>query len=147
MTGSKRKGPPEQEGAMSTRNAGTATRVERPEAFHAAYVEAFNSGGVEPLLDLYEETGTLLDPTGQPVSGHAAIESALRQYQAVGEMTAETRWCIEAGDVALASASWQISGKDPRGEPVVVEGRSADLLRLQEDGRWLLVVDHPFGGQ
>ena len=132
---------------MGARDARAATRVERPEAFHAAYVEAFNSGEVEPLLDLYEQTGTLLDPTGQPVSGHSAIESALLQYQAVGEMTAETRWCIEAGDVALASASWQITGTDPQGEPVVMEGRSADLLRGQRDGRWLLVIDHPLGGQ
>ena len=132
---------------MSSRNARTATRVERPDDFHAAYVEAFNSGEVGPLLDLYEKTGTLLDPTGQAVSGHAAIESALRQYQAVGEMNAETRWCIEAGDVALASAAWKITGKDPQGEPVVVEGRSADLLRRQKDGHWLLVVDNPVGGQ
>ena len=132
---------------MSSRDARTATRVERPEAFHGAYMEAFNSGEVGPLLDLYEETATLLDPTGQPVSGHAAVESALRQFQAVGEMTAETRWCIEAGDVALASAAWKITGKDPQGEPIVVEGRSADLLRRQEDGRWLLVVDNPLGGQ
>jgi ketosteroid isomerase-like protein len=79
-------------------------------------------------------------------SGHAAIRTVLSQFQAMGEMTADTRYCITAGDLALASASWQIKGTGPDGQPVDLQGASADLLRRQADGRWLLVVDHPFGG-
>jgi ketosteroid isomerase-like protein len=59
-------------------------------------------------------------------------------------MRADTRYCVTVGDVALASASWQITGTEPQGAPVDVRGISADLLRRQPDGRWLLVVDHPF---
>ena len=81
----------------------------------------------------------------QAVSGHAAIGEALKQFQSVGKMTAETRYCVESGEVALASATWRIDGTGPDGKPVEVQGTSADLLRRQNDGRWLLVVDHPFG--
>ena len=119
--------------------------TQRPEDLHRRYVEAFNSGNVEPLLDLYEPGASLSPQPEIVVSGHAAIGDALSQYQAVGKMTAETRYCIQNADVALASASWSIEGTGPDGEPIAVHGISADLLRRQSDGRWLLVVDHPFG--
>jgi ketosteroid isomerase-like protein len=61
-------------------------------------------------------------------------------------MSATTRYCDVAGGIALASASWEIRGTGPDGDPVEVRGASADLLRRHGDGRWLLVVDRPFGG-
>jgi len=36
-------------------------------------------------------------------------------------------------------------GTGPDGRPITVQGTSADVLRKQADGRWLLVIDHPFG--
>lgn len=118
----------------------------RPEHFHQTYAEAFNSGRVEPLLSLYEPDASLVPSPNEIVTGHVAVGEALSQFQAVGEMTAQTRYCIQSGDVALASASWRIHGTGPDGQPIEVQGTSADLPRRQPDGRWLLVVDHPFGG-
>jgi ketosteroid isomerase-like protein len=115
------------------------------EEFHRRYADAFNSGDVQPLLDLYEPGASLVPQPDEVVSGHAAIGAALSQYQAIGKMTAETRYCIRSGDVGLASASWSVEGTGPDGEPLAVRGTSADLLRRQTDGRWLLVVDHPYG--
>jgi hypothetical protein len=54
-------------------------------------------------------------------------------------MSATTRYCVVAGGIALASASWEIRGTGPDGDPVKVRGASADLLRRHGDGRWLLV--------
>jgi hypothetical protein len=51
------------------------------------------------------------------VSGHAAIAAALSQFQAIGKMTAETRYCIQSADVALASASWSSRGPVPTANP------------------------------
>jgi ketosteroid isomerase-like protein len=68
-----------------------------------------------------------------------------KQFQALGHILGATSYFISAGEVALASATWQISGGGPDGKPIDVRETSADLLRRQPDGRWLLVVDHPFG--
>jgi ketosteroid isomerase-like protein len=81
-----------------------------------------------------------------PFYGLATIGEAIKQFQEVGTMTADTRYCIESGDVALASAAWRIKGVDADGEPVEANGQSADLFRRQGDVSWLLVVDNPFGG-
>ena len=132
---------------MTASTAETDDRfVGSPGDFHRSYVKAFNSGSVEPLVNLYESDAALVPQPEEVVAGHVAIREALSRYQATGRMTAETRYCITSGDVTLASASWQIDGTGPDGRPVSVAGTSADLLRRQGDGRWLLVVDHPFGG-
>lgn len=120
--------------------------VEDPREFHSKYVDAFNSGGVAAVLSLYEPQGAFVPAPDQVLVGHASIGESIQQFQSVGTMAGETRYCIVCGDVALASAAWEIKGTGPDGELVEVKGASTDLLRRQRDGRWLLVVDHPFGG-
>lgn len=121
-------------------------KIIRPEDTHRIYVEAFNSGNVEALLDLYERDATLVAQPGQVMAGLAAIGESLQQFQAIGKMAAETRYCITSGDVALASALWQIKGAGPDGNPIELQGTSADVICRQSDGHWLLAVDNPFGG-
>lgn len=121
--------------------------VIRPEDFHQSYVDAFNSGDVESVVALYERDARFVPQPNDVASGHAAIRAALLEFLASKpSMTGGTRYCIQSGDVALASASWRINGTGPDGAPVEFQGTSADLLRRQADGRWLLVVDNPFGG-
>ncbi len=120
-------------------------KVTNPESLHATYVEAFNSGHIEDVLSLYEPDAAFVPEPGAVLTGHLAIGEAVKQFQGVGTMTADTRYCIVSGDVALASASWHINGTGPDGAPVEANGQSADLFRRQGDGSWLLVVDNPFG--
>jgi uncharacterized protein (TIGR02246 family) len=120
--------------------------VQNAEDFHSRFADAFNSGDVDSVLSLYEPGATLVPGPDQIASGHPAIREALTGFQAAGQMTASTRYCVEVDDLALASASWEIKGSAPDGQPVEVSGVSSDLLHRLSDGRWLLVVDHSFGG-
>lgn len=121
--------------------------VMRPQEFHQHYAHSFNTGDVKSIVRLYEPDATFVPQPDQVASGQSAIHEALLQFLAIKPaMNATTRYCIQCGDVALASASWQIKGTGPDGVPVDLQGVSVDLLRRQEDGSWLLVVDHPFGG-
>jgi uncharacterized protein (TIGR02246 family) len=120
-------------------------KITRPEDAHRLYVDAFNSGSVEAVLSLYERDATFVPQPGQVLSGLKAIGEALQQFQSQGTMTAETRYCITGGDVALASATWRITGSSRDGNVIKFEGTSADVLRRHSDGYWLLAVDHPFG--
>lgn len=86
------------------------------QAFHQDFVEAFNPGDVEVLLGLYEPDAALVPVPGtNPASGHAEVREALKQYQAFGRTTAETR-CIRTGDLSLATAagsSWSTTRPVP----------------------------------
>ena len=120
----------------------------RPEDLHPQFTEAFNSGEIEPLLALYEPEATLAgNSSGQDAHGLAAIrERFARLLDLHGKMTIETRYCLQAGEVALLSGKWHLTGNGPDGKPIDVEGQSIEVVRRQPDGRWLYLIDHPFGG-
>jgi uncharacterized protein (TIGR02246 family) len=95
---------------------------------------------------LYEPGATLSPAPGQTVQGADAIREAYRGFLATRfQMHAQTeRVFLSAGGIALTHGRWTMTGTGPDGAPVQVEGRSAEVLRRQPDGSWLLVIDNPF---
>jgi len=41
--------------------------------------------------------------------------------------------------------SWQLHGITPAGEPIVMAGTSADVMRRRADGTWGILIDDPWG--
>ena len=120
--------------------------VTRPEDMGQAFTEAFNSGNVDAVLALYESNAVLAAQPGQLASGIDAIREALKGFLALkGKLALESRYCIRAGDTALTSSKWSLRGTGPDGKPVEMAGKSAEVVRRQADGRWLYILDHPFG--
>ena len=88
------------------------------------------------------------DKAGAEHRGRDAIARELAGLVALGgTMTSTNRYTIVHGDIALLSAEWRVESQDANGAPMVTSGRDTELARRQADGRWLYVVDHPFGGQ
>ena len=50
---------------------------------------------------------------------------------------------IEAGDLGLVIADWELNGTGPDGSPVELRGSTADVARRGPDG-WKVVIDNPF---
>ena len=50
---------------------------------------------------------------------------------------------LRADDIALVVNDWTMTGTGPDGSPVRQGGRSADVVRRQTDGTWLVLVDKP----
>ncbi len=48
-------------------------------------------------------------------------------------------------DLALHLAPWHMTGVGPDGTAVESHGLSVAVLRRQADGRWLMVLDQPYG--
>jgi ketosteroid isomerase-like protein len=55
------------------------------------------------------------------------------------------RTLSQTGDIALVSAAWELAMTGPDGKPAKMNGQSVEVLRRQPDGRWLFVIDFPFG--
>jgi ketosteroid isomerase-like protein len=80
------------------------------------------------------------------VMGTPALREAFKQFLALDPKIAVTKQEVfQAGDIALHSYTWKMSGKAPDGSPVEQGGLSVIVLRKQPDGRWLMVIDNPFG--
>ena len=111
-------------------------------------VEAMNRGNVEGALALYEQDAVLMVQPGQLARGSAQLREALSGFIALkAVLQSEAQQVIEAGDVALYISRWTLRGVDPAGKAIVMGGESADILRRQRDGRWLIALDNPWGVQ
>ena len=86
--------------------------------------------------------------TGQSISGHTAVREVLsRSLLLEGLMNLQVKGLFQAGDLALLMSTWQLKGKSPTGELVETSGETSDVVRRQQDGSWLLVIDIPHGAE
>jgi ketosteroid isomerase-like protein len=60
-------------------------------------------------------------------------------------LTPEKQSLVIADDIALAVIRSTLNGTGPDGTPVRIEATSSDVLRRQADGKWLFVIDNPWG--
>lgn len=118
----------------------------RPEDAHRLFEEHFNNGDLDALVALYEDGAAFVPQPGSVVTGKEAIREALQGFLATGgKIVVTTRYAVRSGDTALQSGEWRLSGTGQGGAPVEMGGKTAEVLRRQADGRWLYVVDNPFG--
>lgn len=119
---------------------------ETPEEVHHLWVEAFNGGNLDDLVALYESGAALVPQPGQIVSGATAVREALAGFLTMRpKIDLQLRKVIRAGEIAQIISSWTISGTGPNGSPVTFNGVTTDVVRRQADGRWLVVIDNPYG--
>lgn len=110
-----------------------------PVEIHRLFQEFFNLGDVEALVALYEPNAVLV-VGGQDVVGRESIRKALQKLlPGRGSMTLETRAVILAQEeLAVLHGRWAIE------PPTGTRGLSTEVVRKQEDGTWLYVIDNPY---
>jgi uncharacterized protein (TIGR02246 family) len=107
---------------------------------------AVAAGDMDGILATYEPSAVLVGQPGMPAMGTPALREAFKHFLALNPQIAiEKQDVLQAGDIALHSYTWKMSGKAPDGNPVAQSGFSVVVLRKQLDGKWLMVIDNPFG--
>ncbi|MFD2205847.1 YybH family protein [Kiloniella antarctica] len=107
---------------------------------------AVGAGDMEEVLATFEPNGVLVGQPGMPAMGTPALREAFAQFMAINpKITVTNHDVIQTGDIALHSSTWTMSGKTPDGSLIEQNGFSVVVLRKQPDGRWLMVIDNPFG--
>jgi uncharacterized protein (TIGR02246 family) len=115
-----------------------------PEALMRCFAERLNAADLNGLVSLYATSAVFEPQPGVVVHGGAAIRHALHGLLALKPtIVADTVQVLVAGDTALVVNHWMLTGTAPDGTPVEQAGTSADVVRLQPDGRWLVVIDKP----
>lgn len=111
-----------------------------------AMVAAFHEGNIEGILRTYEPGAVVVGEPGVPVTGRTALEKMFGGFIAAkARFTFGGHEVIEAGDVGVHLTPWRMTGIGPDGNPLQGSGLSVAVLRRQADGRWLMVIDHPYG--
>jgi ketosteroid isomerase-like protein len=105
-----------------------------------------NKCDLEIALSLFETGAAFVVKPGVVVTGTLAIRETLAGFMALKpSLTIEAHQIVEAGDVVQYCARWNIQGTDPAGNAVQMSGRSSSILRRQSNGRWLFLLDNPWG--
>jgi uncharacterized protein (TIGR02246 family) len=107
---------------------------------------AFHNGDIDGILRTYEPGAVVVGQPGMPVSGTPALRAMFAGFIAAkARFTFQGHEVIQAEDVALHLTPWRMAGVAPDGTAVAASGLSVAVLRRQADGRWLMVIDDPYG--
>jgi len=109
-------------------------------------VTAMNAQDLKTAMSLFESAASFVMKPGIVVSGTAGIRQALQEFIALRPtLTIEAQELVQEGDVIQYCARWSKKGIDPTGTAVQLGGQSSSILRRQPGGRWLFLVDNPWG--
>jgi uncharacterized protein (TIGR02246 family) len=119
--------------------------ISSPTHADPTWMERFNAGDIEGLLDLYEPDALFVpEPGAKPLSGPDAVRDFAANFPLKDpKVDLRTRVIYERDEDALLYSDWTMTGTGPDG-PTQMEGQATVLLRKQSDGRWLLAFDDPF---
>ena len=107
---------------------------------------AFNQGNIDAIMRTYEPSAVVIGQPGSAVSGPSALRAMFAGFIAAkARFTFQGHDVIQAGDIALHVTPWRMTGSAPDGTEITAKGLSLAVLRRQPEGRWLMVIDNPFG--
>lgn len=111
-----------------------------------AMTSAFAKGDIDGVMATYEPDAIVVGEPGKPVSGTPALRKLFADFVALNPKFTFTRQeVVQAKDIALHFNTWKMEGTLPDGTRVEQGGLSVVVLRKQPDGRWLMVIDDPYG--
>ena len=116
-----------------------------PAEIHRLFEHAFNLGDAEALAALYEPNAVLV-VAGHDVIGRESIRKALQNLlPRRGLMTLETRAVVASQeDLAVLHGAWVIEPPTGMRAELATRGLSTEVVRKQQDGTWLFVIDKPY---
>ncbi len=101
---------------------------------------------MDAIIATFEENGVLVGQPGMTAQGNPALREAFAGFMAINpQITVHSHEIIQADDIALHSSTWTMRGQTPDGHPIEENGFSTVVLRRQNNGEWLMVIDNPFG--
>jgi len=116
----------------------------QPQDVHARLAEAYNTGDVNTVMNMYDFNGILVPQPGKAVSGKAGFEEAVKGILSItGKMDIKTIYCLSAGDLAVGRSEWSIT---ENGITKISAG-GIEVMQKQTDGTWKVLFDHAFGAE
>ncbi len=118
-----------------------------PEQLMAMFAERAAGGDMFGLIELYEPDGVFEPQAGVVLRGTAEIMPALTELASMRPRIdyAGEPHVVIVDDIAIVANSWTMTAELPNGTIHREGGVSADVLRRQPDGTWLVLIDQPRG--
>ncbi|MGH3790443.1 MAG: YybH family protein [Pseudonocardiaceae bacterium] len=117
-----------------------------PQQVNEQLSQYLGKGDIDGALSLYEADSVFSPRPGETITGLDLIRGALEEFAALNPtMKLGTPNVLEADGVALVTCKWRITGTQPGGATIEMDGYSTDVMRRQPDGSWKFLIDNPWG--
>lgn len=124
-----------------------ATKATSPAHLMELFAARAARGDADGLLALYEPDAVFQPEFGVALVGRDQIGPASAEFVAMRPRITYTSEpeVLVTGDIALVANHWTMEATAPDGTIVREGGISADVVRRQADGSWLVLIDQPRG--
>ena len=107
---------------------------------------SFHEKDINGVMSSYERNAVVVFEPEKPVSDPVALREGFYGFFRLNpKFEYSGHEVFMNGDLAIHFAPWTMTGKTPDGTDVKQSGLSVAVLRKQQDGKWLMVFDNPFG--
>lgn len=101
---------------------------------------------VKGAMSCFDSQGIYIDSDGKEIRGRTQIEKAISTLCALElEIKGSEPHLTTIGDLSLWLDEWEMIGKTPDGHLIKNHGHTTCLMKRNEEGVWLWLVDNPFG--
>lgn len=112
----------------------------------AYFRNCLKNGDVKEALSCFDAEGVYIDRDGTAIRGLEAIGLAMVRLCALKlEVKGGKSHVTVVNDLALWLDQWEMTGNTPDGNPIKMTGHTSCLMKRNEEGIWLWMVDNPFG--
>ena len=124
-------------------------RALKPQDTDHILADAFNDSDVEMAIALFEhgsfEWGPPPDGVAQASAGNG-FKGLMDQLAGPDtRMDMVVHYVTEAHGLALLRSQWQIVRSNDGHDEIVAANDGIEVVRKQDNGEWLYVIDHPWG--
>ena len=117
-----------------------------PVALDREFERLLNAGELDGLMALYEPEAALMPMPGSVVVGTSGVRAALAGFIAMKPVIKTNgRLVAQTGDLAMLANDWTLEVDGPDGKRATMTGSAVEIARRQKGGRWLFVMDMPYG--
>jgi len=108
---------------------------------------AFHKKDIDSVLTSYEDGAAVMFEPGTRISDPAVLR---KMFEGAFQLNPKFNYpkgheVYISNNIAMHIAPWVMKGKAPDGSDIEQSGLSVAVLRKQEGGKWLLVLDNPHG--
>lgn len=104
-----------------------------------------HQGDLKGALSCFDSAATYIERDGREIKGLAHIEKALESLCLwKPEIKGMNHKLTCVGDIALWVDNYVVKAKMPNGDPIEMEGVTTCILKRNNQGIWLWLVDNPF---
>lgn len=105
------------------------------------------NGDLAGTMSCFAENAIYIDRDGNEITGLESIQKEMEHLcnwkpEIIGSQYKSTI----IGDQAIWMDKWTMKATLPNGNPIVMNGATACLLKKNEEGNWVWLVDNPFAG-